>query len=99
MAIFPLSEVVCREYLSGSTKREPTPMTFQPGQSGNPAGRAAGSRNKKTLAAEAALFEHAQELVDDLVARARRGEPAAMRLALERVLPAGAGPRAAGGGA
>jgi hypothetical protein len=66
-------------------------MTFLPGQSGNPAGRAAGSRNKKTLAAEAALFDRAQELVDDLVARARRGEPAAMRLAMERILPAGRG--------
>ena len=44
-------------------------MTFQPGQSGNPAGRAVGSRNKQTLAVEARLFEHAQELVDDLVRR------------------------------
>ena len=66
-------------------------MTFLPGQSGNPAGRAAGSRNKKTLAAEAALSDHAQELVDDLVDRARRGEPAAMRLAMERILPVGRG--------
>jgi len=66
-------------------------MTFQPGQSGNPAGRAAGSRNKKTLAAEAALFDHAQELVVDLVKRAKNGEPAAMRLAMERILPVGRG--------
>jgi Family of unknown function (DUF5681) len=66
-------------------------MTFKPGQSGNPAGRAAGSRNKKTLAAEAALFEHAQELVEDLVVRAKRGEPAAMRLAMDRILPTGRG--------
>jgi hypothetical protein len=66
-------------------------MTFKPGQSGNPAGRAVGSRNKKTLAAEALLFEHAQELVDDLVERAKRGEPAAMRLAMERILPTGRG--------
>jgi len=66
-------------------------MTFLPGQSGNAAGRAAGSRNKKTLAAEAALFDHAQELVDELVERARRGEPAAMRLVMERILPAGRG--------
>jgi hypothetical protein len=66
-------------------------MTFKPGQSGNPAGRAVGSRNKKTLAAETALFEHAQELVDDLVARAKRGEPAAMRLAMDRILPVGRG--------
>jgi Family of unknown function (DUF5681) len=66
-------------------------MTFQPGHSGNPAGRAPGSRNKKTLAAEAVLFEHAQELVENLVRRAKNGEPAAMRLAMERILPAGRG--------
>src|SRR5215475_3787059 len=66
-------------------------MTFQPGQSGNPARRAVGSRNKKTLAAEAALFDHAKELVDNLVDRAKRGEPAAMRLCMERILPVGRG--------
>jgi hypothetical protein len=66
-------------------------MTFQPGQSGNPAGRAVGSRNKKTLAVEAALFDRAQELVDNLVDRAKRGEPAAMRLCMERILPVGRG--------
>lgn len=62
-------------------------MTFRPGQSGD----RLGSRNKKTLAVEAQLFEHAQELVDDLVRRAKRGEPAAMRLAMERILPTGRG--------
>ncbi|MBV8753828.1 MAG: hypothetical protein JO328_13290 [Hyphomicrobiales bacterium] len=66
-------------------------MTFTPGQSGNPAGRAAGSRNKQTLAAEALLFEHAQELVANLVTRAKNGEPAAMRIAMERILPTGRG--------
>ena len=66
-------------------------MTFQPGQSGNPAGRAAGSRNEKTLAAEAALFAHAQELVENMVERAKRGEPTAMRLAMDRILPTGRG--------
>jgi hypothetical protein len=66
-------------------------MTFKPGQGGNGAGRAAGSRNRQTLAAEAALFAHAQELVENLVARAKRGEPAAMRLAMDRILPTGRG--------
>ena len=66
-------------------------MTFTPGQSGNPAGRAVGSRNKQVLAAEAALFKHAQELVENLVTRANRGEPAAMRLAMDRILPTGRG--------
>jgi hypothetical protein len=66
-------------------------MNSQPEQSGNPAGPAPGSRNKKTLAVEAALFDHAQELVTDLVRRAKNGEPAAMRLAMERILPVGRG--------
>jgi hypothetical protein len=66
-------------------------MTFQPGQSGNPAGRAVGSRNRKTLAVEAALFDHAHELVENLVERAKNGEPAAMRICMERILPAGRG--------
>jgi Family of unknown function (DUF5681) len=66
-------------------------MIFQSGHSGNPAGRAPGSRNKKTLAVEAALFDHAQELVENLVRRAKNGEPAAMRLSMERILPAGRG--------
>src|SRR5215472_1149265 len=73
------------------TKTGELTMTFQPGQSGNPAGRAVGSRNKKTLAAEAALFDHAKELVENLVGRAKRGEPAAMRLCMERILPVGRG--------
>jgi hypothetical protein len=66
-------------------------MTFALGQNGNPAGRAVGSRNKQVLAAEAALFKHAQELVENLVTRANRGEPAAMRLAMDRILPTGRG--------
>jgi Family of unknown function (DUF5681) len=66
-------------------------MTFRAGESGNPAGRAVGSRNRKTLAVEAALFDHAEALVKNLVDRALAGEPAAMRLAMERVLPAGRG--------
>src|ERR1043166_6232565 len=66
-------------------------MTSQPRQSGKPAGRAVGSRNKKTLAVEAALFDHAQELVENLVDRAKRGDPAALRLCPERNLPVGRG--------
>ena len=38
-------------------------MTFKPGQTGKPAGRAPGSRNKKTLAREAALFDHAGDAI------------------------------------
>jgi hypothetical protein len=66
-------------------------MTYQPGQSGNPAGRAVGSRNKKTIAMEEAFFAQADALVQNVVKRAMAGEPAAMRLCMERVLPVGRG--------
>jgi hypothetical protein len=62
-------------------------MTFHKGVSGNPAGREPGSRNQRTIAAEQKLLARADELVDDLVRRALAGEPAAMRLCAERVLP------------
>src|SRR5689334_4846185 len=64
-------------------------MRFEPGQSGNPAGRPPGSRNKKTLALEAAMDERAEEVVTSMLDRAKNGEPAAMRLAMERLAPTG----------
>src|SRR5215470_7757792 len=64
-------------------------MRFQPGQSGNPAGRPPGSRNKKTIAMEEELAQQAQTTVRNILERADRGEPAAMRLCMERVLPTG----------
>jgi uncharacterized protein DUF5681 len=65
-------------------------MRFQPGQSGNPAGRPRGARNKKTLEVEALLAEQAVETAKNIVDRAQRGEPAAMRLCMERIAPIGA---------
>ena len=61
-------------------------MQFQPGQSGNPAGRPLGSRNKKTLAVEAAFDERAEEILNDVIGRAKDGEKTAMRLCMERIL-------------
>src|SRR5262249_29634086 len=61
-------------------------MKFQPGQSGNPAGRPLGSRNKKTLALEEAFDERAEEILNDVVGRAKEGEKTAMRLCMERIL-------------
>jgi hypothetical protein len=61
-------------------------MQFQPGQSGNPAGRPLGSRNKKTLAVEAAFDDRAEEILNDVIGRAKEGEKTAMRLCMERIL-------------
>ena len=65
-------------------------MKFQPGQSGNPAGRPPGARNKKTLEMEELLAQRAEAMVTSILDRAERGDPAAMRLCMERVLPTGA---------
>jgi hypothetical protein len=70
-------------------------MRFQPGQSGNPAGRPPGSLNKQTLAAQEAMIERAQELIDSIMDRAKNGESAAMRAAMERLVPTGRNRRVA----
>src|ERR1700730_15447196 len=65
-------------------------MRFEPGQSGKPAGRPPGSRNKKTLEVEELLAKRAEAPVREILDRTDRGDPAAMRLCMERVLPTGA---------
>jgi hypothetical protein len=70
-------------------------MRFQPGQSGNPGGRPPGSLNRKTLAAQEAMIERAQELIDSMVDRAKNGDSAAMRAAMERLVPTGRNRRVA----
>jgi Family of unknown function (DUF5681) len=62
-------------------------MPFQPGQSGNPAGRPRGSRNKGTVIAEKLLDDGAGELTRAAIARAIDGDPAALRACMDRLLP------------
>ena len=62
-------------------------MRFQPGQSGNPAGRPPGSLNQKTLALAEAFAEGAQEVVADVITRAKNGDEAAVRLCVDRMVP------------
>ena len=60
---------------------------WKPGESGNPEGRAKGSRNKATLAAEVLLDGEAENLTRKAVDLALGGDTAALRLCLERILP------------
>jgi hypothetical protein len=60
---------------------------FEKGRSGNPAGRRTGSRNRTTLAAATLLAGEAEALTRKAVEMALAGDPTAMRLCIERVLP------------
>ncbi len=60
---------------------------FKRGESGNPAGRPAGARNKTTLAMQALLDGEAEALTRKAIELALGGDMAALRLCLERLLP------------
>jgi hypothetical protein len=62
-------------------------MPFQTGQSGNPAGRPRGSRNRRTVIVEKLLDDSAGELTTAAIARATDGDPAALRACMDRVAP------------
>ena len=59
---------------------------FEKGQSGNPAGRAAGSRNRATLAAEALLDGEAAALTRKALEMALDGNTTALRLCFDRII-------------
>jgi hypothetical protein len=60
---------------------------FEKGRSGNPVGRRIGCRNKTTIAAAALLAGEAEALTRKAVELALVGDPTALRLCIERVLP------------
>ena len=67
----------------------PEPVRGRPfvkGRSGNPGGRRYGSRNKKTLAAAVLLEGESEALTRKAVELALAGDPAALRLCLERIV-------------
>ena len=61
--------------------------SFEKGRPGNPSSRRPGSRHKVTLAAAALLAGEAEALTRTAVELALAGEPTAMRLCIERLLP------------
>jgi predicted ATPase len=60
---------------------------FQKGQSGNPKGRAKGTKNRATLAAEQLLESDLDNICRKLIEEALTGNMQAIKLVLDRVLP------------
>jgi Family of unknown function (DUF5681) len=61
--------------------------SFKLGQSGNPAGRPRGARNKTTLAIEALLDGEAETITRKAIDLAKAGDISALRLCLDRIAP------------
>ena len=62
-------------------------MQFQKGQSGNPAGRPRGARNKRTLLAESMFEADAAKLISKVIEVAKEGDVTALRLCIDRICP------------
>ena len=69
-----------------SHDRRPRGRPFDKGQSGNPAGRRSGSRNRASLAAEFLLEGQSEALTQKAVERALEGSDLALKLCLDRIL-------------
>jgi hypothetical protein len=64
-------------------------MPFVKGQSGNPAGRPRGCRNKANRDLDIELDGEATHIARSFVSKAKDGDPTAMRLVAQRVMPVG----------
>jgi hypothetical protein len=62
-------------------------MPFQNGQSGNPAGRPRGARNKRTLALEGLMEDESQVITRKVIEMAKDGHMTAIRLVIDRLAP------------
>ena len=60
---------------------------FKKGQSGNPAGRPPGSRNKTTIASQNLLDGEAEAITRKAIRMAKNGDTLALRLCLDRIYP------------
>lgn len=60
---------------------------FHKGQSGNPAGKPRGAKNRSSLVAERLFADEIQEICGSVIAQAKAGNMQAAKIILDRVLP------------
>jgi len=65
----------------------PRGKSYARGASGNPRGRPFGSRNRSTLLAQSFFNDVGKAITDKAIALALDGDPVALKLCVERILP------------
>ena len=63
-------------------------MQFQKGQSGNPSGRPRGALNRATVLAQELLAARVESIAAKLIELAERGDMRAIRVCMDRLMPA-----------
>jgi Family of unknown function (DUF5681) len=63
-------------------------MPFEPGQSGNPAGRPPGARSKRSMLVESTFADEAEAVARQAIEQAKAGDMAAIRMIVDRLAPA-----------
>lgn len=71
-----------------NTEKKLENTRFKKGESGNPSGRPKGSLNKATLAVQTLLDGEAENITRKAIELAQEGDTTAMKLCLERIIPA-----------
>src|SRR3954452_6217860 len=84
-ASWPIPRRICEMPQMAENSGEKQGGRFQPGQSGNPAGKPKGARHRATMAIEEMLAGEAEALTRRCIDMALAGDQVAMRLAMERI--------------
>jgi hypothetical protein len=73
--------------LKNQPRRRGPGKRFEKGKSGNPRGKPKGTKSRVTALAEKLLEDERQEIVEAVIAAAKDGDPTAMKLCIERLMP------------
>src|ERR1700756_3119055 len=73
--------------LSATARPKQRHGPWRPGESGNPKGRAKGTRNYSSILAESLIGGKTKELAEKAIELALKGDPVALRVCIDKILP------------